>query len=250
MLNLTAAYFKDETAVNNLGPSDGQVTYKDSAVGVGGGFGVLIEPTDSTRLGVTYYSPVRLSFNDTPSISGLGPVLSALLPGRPLDLTYTMPQWLMVSGYQQITDDLAIMANFGWQDWSQFGDVDVALQVNPDRVDNLTANLNMKNTWHGALGMQYRICKPWLLSFGFAYDSSPMTEANRSPSLPLDRNWRGAAGIQYDWSKNLTLGFAYEYISLGSADINRQGGPIIGTLVGDYGTNMVNVVNLNLIYKF
>jgi long-chain fatty acid transport protein len=250
MLNLTAAYFKDETAVNNLGPSDGQVTYKDSAVGVGGGFGVLIEPTDSTRLGVTYYSPVRLSFNDTPSFSGLGPVLSALLPGRPLSLTYTIPQWLMVSGYQQITDDLAIMANFGWQDWSQFGDVEVSLQVNPDRLDNLTANLNMKNTWHGALGMQYRICKPWLLSFGFAYDSSPMTEANRSPSLPLDQNWRGAAGIQYDWSKNLTLGFAYEYISLGSADINRQGGPIIGTLVGDYGPNMVNVVNLNLIYKF
>jgi len=252
MLNITYAYTKTETAVNNLRPDlpDGQVTYKDSTTGVGGGFGVLIEPTESTRFGLTYYSPVSLNFNDTPSFSGLGPVLSVLFPGRPLNITYTIPQWLMLSGYHQITDDLAIMANLGWQDWSQFGSVDVSLQV-PDPLNgNLTTNLNMKNTWHGALGMQYRIAKPWLLSLGFAYDSSPMTEANRSPSLPLDRNWRGAAGIQYDWSKNLTLGFAYEYINLGSANINKSGGPVIGTLIGDYGPNMINVVNLNLIYKF
>jgi len=250
MLNITSAYMKSETAVNNLVGPDGQVTYKDSTTGIGGGLGVLIEPTEQTRFGVTYYSPVSLNFNDTPSFSGLGPVLNLLLPGRPLNLTFTMPQWLMVSGYHQITDDLAVMANFGWQDWSQFGSVDVSLQV-PDPINgSLTANLNLKNTWHGALGMQYRIAKPWLLSLGFAYDSSPMTQANRSPSMPFDQNWRGAMGIQYDWSKNLTLGFAYEYINLGSAGINKSGGQVIGSLVGDYGPNMVNVVNLNAIYKF
>jgi long-chain fatty acid transport protein len=252
MLNIMSAYFKNETAVNNLIGPDGQVTYKDSTTGVGGGFGVLIEPTESTRFGVTYYSPVSLNFNDTPSFSGLGPVLNMLFPGRPLNLAFTIPQWLMVSGYQQITDDLAIMANFGWQDWSQFGNVDVSLAVRDINIapENLTTNLNMKNTWHGALGMQYRIAKPWLLSLGFAYDSSPMTEANRSPSLPLDRTWRAAAGIQYDWSKNLTLGFAYEYINAGSANISKTGGLLVGGLVGNYSPNMMNVVNLNLIYKF
>jgi long-chain fatty acid transport protein len=250
MLNILTAYMKSETAVNNIVGPDGQVTYKDTQPGIGGGVGVLIEPTESTRFGVTYYSPVGLSFNSTPSFSGLGPVLSKLLIGRPLDMTFTVPQWVMVSGYHQATDNLALMANFGWQNWKQFGGVDLALQVNPLRAENLTANLNMDNTWHGALGMQYRIGKPWLLSLGFAYDSSPMSETNRSPSLPLDRTWRGAAGIQYDWSQNLTLGFAYEYINLGAANINQQGGLFIGTLVGDYSTNMVNVVNLNVIYKF
>jgi long-chain fatty acid transport protein len=250
MLNITYAYFKNETAVNNLIGPDGQVSYKDIGAGVGGGFGVLIEPTESTRLGMTYYSPVGLNFNDTPSFSGLGPVMSALFPGRRLGLTYTIPQWLMVSGYQQVTDDLAIMANFGWQDWSQFGSVDVSLQEDLARPGAFTTNLNMKNTYHAALGAQYRIAKPWLISLGFAYDSSPMSEENRSPSLPLDRNWRGAAGIQYEWSKNLTLGFAYEYINLGSANINKQGGLFLGTLEGDYSPNMINVVNLNLIYKF
>ena len=44
-------------------------------------------------------------------------------------MTFTVPQWVMLSGYHQPTDNLAFMANFGWQNWKQFGDVDVALQV-------------------------------------------------------------------------------------------------------------------------
>jgi len=191
-----------------------------------------------------------LNFNSTASFSGLGPVLSNLLPGRPLDLTFTVPQWVMMSGYYQVTDNLAVMANFGWQNWKQFASVDTTLQLDPIKPESLTTSLTMENTWHGALGMQYRLAKPWLLSLGFAYDSSPMTEPNRSPALPLDRTWRGAVGVQYDWSQNVTLGFGYEYINLGSASINKQGGPILGTLVGDYSPNMINVVNLNLIYKF
>ena len=250
MLNIMGAGLKTETAVNNLVGPDGQVTYKDSSVGIGGGVGVMVEPTECTRFGVTYYSPVSLDFKDTPSFSGLGLVWDKLLTGRPLGLSFTVPQWVMLSGYHQVTEQLAVMANVGWQNWSQFGSADVSLQLDRLGTQNFTANLNMDDTWHGALGVQYRITKPWLLSLGFAYDSSPMSEANRSPALPLDRTWRGAAGVQYDWSENLTLGFAYEYINGGSANINKTGGFLVGDLVGDYSPNMLNVVNLNLIYKF
>ena len=77
----------------------------------------------------------------------------------------------------------------------------------------------------------------------------PVNESNRSPDMPFDRNFRYAAGVQYDWSKNLTLGLAYEFIDLGSASINKEGF-LRGNLVGDYSTNNVNVVNVNLIYRF
>jgi len=91
-----------------------------------------------------------------------------------------------------LTDDLAIMANFGWQDWSQFGSVDVSLQNRPCQTGQF---------FHESEHEKYLSRRPWravsnrqtlALSLGFAYDSSPMSEANRSPSLPLDRNWRGA----------------------------------------------------------
>ncbi len=250
MLNIMPSYMKMQTAINNLGGPDGQVTFKDTYPGIGGGLGFLIEPNDRTRIGITYYSPVSLRFKDTPSFSNLGPVFDRLLIGRQMEMKYTVPQWVMVSGYYQVTEQFALMANFGWQDWSQFGNVDLSLQVRPGWEANLATNMHYRDTWHGALGVQYRIAQPWLLSLGFAYDSSPVDTANRSPALPMDRTWRCAAGVQYAWSQNLTLGLAYEYINLGSAEINKQGDPVIGTLAGDYNPNMINVVNLNVIYKF
>lgn len=257
LFNVMLGYMKSETAINNAFERipDGQLKYKDTDFGFGGGAGILIEPTPCTRIGVMYYSPVELSFNDAPSFDGLGPILGRLLArrgviGRNLEMSFTVPQWVMVSGYQQVTDRLALMANFGWQNWSRFGDVDIALQVESGAQRDVTANLRMKDTWHGAIGAQYRIARPWLLSVGFAYDSSPFSTANRTPSMPLDRTLRYAAGIQYDCSQRLTVGLAYEFMDFGSAKIDKAGGPFVGSLVGDYDSYNANIVNLNVIYKF
>jgi len=251
MLNLMYAYLNTESAINTLSGNDGRLKYTSGTFGVGGGVGLLFEPSKSTRIGVTYYSPVPLNFNDTPSFRNLGPIEERLLKGRSLSLGYTVPQWLMLSAYQQVTDQLALMGNVGWQNWSQFGKVDLGLTVDPINEVTKTADLNMQDTWHAAIGAQYRIAPPWLLSVGFAYDSSPFTEENRNPSMPLDEAFRYAGGIQYDWSEKLTLGLAYEYIYAGSGSLDRTNNPnYLGTLQGDYSPYNINVVNLNLIYRF
>jgi long-chain fatty acid transport protein len=255
MFNVLYSKLNTQSAIRNFfAEADGRLKYEDDDFGFGGGFGLLIEPRKGTRFGVTYYSPVELSFNDVPELDGLGPVLSGILTrlslrGRNVGMDFTIPQWIMVSGYQQITDKFAIMGNFGWQDWSQFGDVDISLSVDPETTRSFNNDLGFKDTWHAAIGVQYRVCEPWLLSAGFAYDSSPSDTSNRSPDLPFDRNFRYALGAQYDWNKNLTLGLAYEFIDLGSANIKKEGF-LRGNLAGDYSTNNVNVVNMNLIYRF
>jgi len=255
MLKVLYSKLNTQSAIRNFfAEADGQLKYEDDDFGFGGGFGLLIEPRKGTRFGVTYYLPVEVSFNEVPELKGVGPILGGLLSrlgmnGRSVGMDFTIPQWIMVSGYQQITEKLAIMGNFGWQDWSQFGNVDISLSVNPETTRSFNNNLGFKDTWHAAIGAQYRVSEPWLLSAGFAYDSSPSDASNRSPDLPFDRNFRYAAGVQYDWSKNLTLGLAYEFIDLGSASINKEGF-LRGNLVGDYGTNHANVVNVNLIYRF
>lgn len=255
MLKVLYSKLNTQSAIRNFfAEADGQLKYEDDDFGFGGGFGLLIEPRKGTRFGVTYYLPVEVSFNEVPELKGVGPILGGLLSrlgmnGRSVGMDFTIPQWIMVSGYQQITEKLAIMGNFGWQDWSQFGNVDISLSVNPETTRSFNNNLGFKDTWHAAIGAQYRVSEPWLLSAGFAYDSSPSDASNRSPDLPFDRNFRYAAGVQYGWSKNLTLGLAYEFIDLGSASINKEGF-LRGNLVGDYGTNHVNVVNVNLIYRF
>ena len=67
--------------INNLlppGAGDGQVYISDTTAGVGSQFGVLYEPKKGSRVGVTYYSPIKLNFSTTPTFSNLRTIGSAL----------------------------------------------------------------------------------------------------------------------------------------------------------------------------
>lgn len=76
----------------------------------------------------------------------------------------TVPQRVIASVYHELTDRLAIMGNFGWDNWSQFGKVDVSL-VSQTTVSAATA-INYQDTYHVAVGGQYRLNPAWLLNGG------------------------------------------------------------------------------------
>jgi long-chain fatty acid transport protein len=165
---LMVGKLKQSSAINNVldRAPDGRLTLNRWALGVGGLAGVLLEPRQGTRFGVTYFSPVDLTFDDVVSTDGLGPTLSTILRvrgllGSKVNMTYTIPQQVMVSAYQQVTDKLALMANFGWQNWEQFGKINVTIES--DNSTSLTADAKLKDTWHAAIGAQYRLAPAWLL---------------------------------------------------------------------------------------
>lgn len=247
------AKMKTELAISNAAEAlpDGSMQFEDTNVGFGGNAGVLFEIDPKTRVGVTYRSQVDQGFNDVPSFGQLGPGLQQLLQnagvlGAPLGMDVTIPQEVMLSAYRDITDDLAVMANFNWQNWSQFGEIGVALSTAPPR--STTVDANLEDTFQGAVGLNYRLAAPTLLQLGFAYDSSAVDAEHRSPSLPVDRQLRFAAGVQYDANRDYTIGFAYEYANLGSASVDTT--RRTGTLQGDYQSNSLNVFNLTVLRRF
>ena len=240
-----------KTAVANVtGGSDGQIQLKSNDVGAGGLAGILVEPVKGTRIGVTYTSQVDMDFKQKPDLSGGGELFNALDPrisNTKIDLGLTIPQQVLLSGYQDITDDLAVVGSVNWQDWSQFGQP--SLEITSTTSRSTTANLNYKDTWGFGLGTRYKVAPGWLWMVGFAFDTSPMSKSERTPALPLDQQYRIGTGIQYTLSDVLTLGGAYEYLNLGNADINRSRGPLAGTLQGDYSTNEVHFFNVTLNWK-
>lgn len=249
------AKLKSEAAINNALDQlpDGRLKYDDTNFGFGGNFGALFEINERARVGLTYRSQVDQGFDDVPSFAQLGPTLQAGLQragvlGKNLGLDVTIPQEVMLSGFGQVTDDLALMANFGWQNWSQFGQYNVSLASVPPRT--LAADAGFDDTFHAAVGAHYRLGEPTLLQLGFAYDSSALTEANRGPALPVDQQLRFAAGVLYDITDDYRLSFAYEFASLGSAPINTTRGPLAGTLQGDYSTNSLNVFGFTVAHRF
>jgi long-chain fatty acid transport protein len=241
--------------INNVDPTlgDGNFHASDSRVGFGGMAGVMVEPWRGTRFGVSYISPVKLDFEDVLSTSNLGPGAAAIVDRlqaseRKLDLGLTVPQQVMLSGYHQLTPRLALMGNLVWQDWSEFGKVDISIDGPDD--NSTTTNLEYDDTWGVAVGLQYRLAPAWLWSVGGGYDSSPMSKNQRGPALPLDAQWRVGTGIQHDLSENVTVGVAYEYMYAGDASLDVERGPLSGRLKGDYSSYDFHFFNASLIWRF
>jgi long-chain fatty acid transport protein len=256
-LGIVYAIFENKVAIPNrqlFDPlPDGQLKLDDHDWSVNGKFGILYELTKATRFGVTYTTQTVLKFKNPLEWSGLGPGLEAYLRSSGkldsrLDLGMREPQAVMVSVFHDLTDRLALLANVGWEQWSRFGKIDVGFVDNTTR--SLTTDLDYKDTWHGALGAQYRLSDPWLLSFGVAYDSSMLDDDQRSPSLPVGDTWRFALGGQYRWSPKVTLSGAYELAWGGNLPLNVSRGPVAGTVSGEYKDTAIHVIDLTMNYKF
>jgi long-chain fatty acid transport protein len=230
------------------GGQDGSLKFSDDEPGVGGMAGLMLEPIQGTRFGVTYTSPVKLDFKDRPSTRYLGPGLQALgVVDRRIDLGLTVPQQVMLSGYHEFNDRLAIMGNLVWQNWSAFGKPDISVESTD--VNDETANLNYDDTWGFALGAQYGFADGWLWSIGGGYDTSPMSKSERSSNLPLDQQYRLGTGLQYSFNEKITVGAAYQYMNAGDANLDVERGPLSGHLQGDYKSYDFHFFALNLSWR-
>jgi long-subunit fatty acid transport protein len=127
---------------------------------VGAGILLVLSTASSAQAGRLYLYELA---NPDP-----GPGLEALLRAKglldaELEVKFTMPQALMFSAYHDLTDRWAIMGNLGWQEWSEFDKVGVA--VTSADTSSLTIDRNYKDTWHVAVGAHYRVAAPWREGF-------------------------------------------------------------------------------------
>jgi long-chain fatty acid transport protein len=249
------ALLSETVGVNNLRERlpDGRLKFKADDWAFGGNAGVLLEPSSRLRFGLTYRSQVDTSYTDRIRFTNVGPVLQRVLQrvgvmGGETTLDTTDPQTVMTSWYYALTDNSAVMGNFGWQNWQQYSDLGISVDSETTKR-NIQANQHFHDTWHQAIGAQTRFARQWILSAGFAHDSAPVSKFHRTPSAPFDDNYRFGTGLQYDWSDRVTVGAAYEFLDLGEAKIANLQRPF-GTLQGKYSSNYIHFVALNVIWKF
>jgi len=247
-LNAMYGYLDTKIAVNNAGIAspDGRMSLTDRTWGFGANVGLLFQVSEKTRIGVTYLSAVNLDFSDTPTFVGAGPANPSTL-----NLGMTVPQSVMLSTYHALNEQWALMADCGWQDWSQFGYV----QAGVEGGATTTANLKYQDTWHGAIGAQYRPSEKWLLSAGAAFDSSAVTSENRTVTLPMGQAWRFGLGAQYQLSRSVNIGAACTFLWAGNMSVNQQSTlPVAaggrGNVSGSFEDAWFTFANVNLTWKF
>lgn len=248
-LNAMYGYLDTQVALNTLGPNDGQLTLKDEEWGFGGNAGIMITPRPGTRIGVNYLSQVKLNFSDKPQVNN-APLLAALPAFKnAVNLGVTVPQSVMVGIYQELNAQWAVMADVGWQQWSKFGEVEVGYDAikNPG---SLTTQLNYEDTWHGALGLEYKYSDQWRFTGGAAYDSSAVSDANRTVVLPMGATYRVGLGSFCAISKSVDLGAAYELAWSGDLPVSQTSSTYRGHVVGSFNNAYFMFFSLNLNWRF
>jgi len=260
-VNVMYGIMKLQTAINNIDPKfgDGKLKLEDNTWGVGGNLGLMYEPTPGTRLGLTYNSQVNLDFEGRAKFSGIAPVLNAALNKSGVNNANTkvdikVPQGVMASLFTQVNDDWAVLGSLGWQDWSKFGMIQ--LTVDSNNPTSTTTNLKFKDTWHAALGAQYRFKPEWLLNFGVAYDSKYQDEPIVSPLLPSNDAWRFGIGAQRQVINGFSWGAAAEYVYGGTLDVQQanKGVPVAlggrGDLNGSFNNASITFISVNAKWEF
>ena len=230
----TALYAELEMKVAVPGPrgGEGQATIDGDDTAYGYNFGVLLELSPHTRLGIIYFSEIELDFSGDVDLDP-----SDLSVG--IDTDVPLAQLVRLGLYQELGEQFTLLLSIGWEDWSTFD----TQNISTERLD-ADVPRNWKDTMHASIGLHYRPLEQWLFQTGVTYDSSPVDTSDRTPDLPIDEQIRVALGAQYDWNKRLTIGGALEYAFLGEAEITKD------RLMGDFTRNDIFFFALNASWKF
>jgi long-chain fatty acid transport protein len=241
--------------INGVANPDGNLEIEDKgSFDVGGILGLLYEQSESTRYGLTYISEINHEFESEVVFSGVAPGLTALLRASGLldgnlKIEVNLPQVVILSAYHDLTDNLAILATGSWQDWSRFSQVDIGLEAN--NSTSVTGDIAWKDVWNASIGFLYKLDDQWMLTGGFAYDSSPVSDEDRTIALPVDEQFRYSGGVQYALNDSTTLGLAYTLGDFGKSKLNQTGaGPLKGTLDGEFDENYMHFISMTYRKKF
>lgn len=175
--------------------------------------GLLMDLTEQTRVGLTWNSKTEYDFNVNGKIRLPSPANAQY--DLPISTQVRAPQQLMVSLVHDVNKQWSVMGNLGWQDWSQFG----APQISVDNrgVDKLN---RMKDTWHTAIGVQFRPTEQWRLNAGIGFDSTPYRDqTDVALTLPTGDEWRFGTGAQYQITPTSNIGIAVEYLHMQSSKV-------------------------------
>ena len=228
---LTLGYLDAKLRVNQEreGRGDGKMEYDDTDFAVQGNFGIMLEPSTHTRIGLRYLTETELDFKDDPDFSRMGPVTGAITDLiDELDLGMKMPQSVMLGVFHDLNDKWAILGSVGWDQWSKFGAVEVSVDDSPEVTDDL----KFDDVWHFGVGAQYKYTPKWTINTGVAYDTGLSGKKHRSLAIPMGKMYRLGVGTEYRKRNDLTIGAAMDIMYEGDLQISSDSGG--GRVDGEY----------------
>jgi long-chain fatty acid transport protein len=168
--------------------------------------------------------------------------------GKQVDLSVTLPQSVTVGLFHEFDRGWAILAEFGWSEWSRFGKADLTVSVPTSAT--IAYPRRYRDTYHAALGGEYRFAEEWTGSVMFAYESSPVRDEDRTVDFVAGPAYRFGAGVSWKVDRALELGATYEFVWSGDLPVDQYRGVWAGRVSGTYTNTSENLLALTLAWLF
>ncbi|MGY2170653.1 OmpP1/FadL family transporter [Pseudomonas gingeri] len=216
-------------------PNDGEVEIKGDDVGYGYNIGVLVQATDTTRVGLTYHSKVNYKLEGHTTVTpGAGTPSPVLKPNRyDASLKIETPESYDLSVTQDLSDAWKLYAGTTWTRWSRLKDITVNNEgvtvaaggaAAPTSFTSIKEEQNWHDTWAYAVGTSYQLNKQWVLRTGLTFDQAPTNNTDRSPRIPTGDRTIFSLGAGYAVTDDLTIDVAYSYLKEEKVKVSGDNG--------------------------
>ena len=247
---LATGNYSVDVAANRGGTKyDGRLEMTGDDWGVGYNFGLIWEPKEGTRLGLSYRSDVEITVEGDAdfTVGALDAFLGSYFPDQGGSVYLELPAMLSVSIYHEV-GDWTVLADVTYTWWERFKELNLQYETG-DPAPTLIPE-NWKNTWRFSVGFTYQGSDRLLLRFGTVYDGAAVPdEAHRSPRIPdADRYW-GTLGFQYQLSEKVFLDVAYAHVFIDEGPIDNSEHTEGNRLIGETDSR-VDILSAGLTYQF
>ena len=207
---------------------DGKVKITGDDTALGYNIGVLVQATDSTRVGLTYHSKVKYKLDGNTKVNYNVLGLIGQNPNQKYDasLDLTTPESVDFSVTHQLDDQWTLYAGSTWTRWSRLKEISVENSGVPaalnGRFGTITEEQNWHDTWAHAIGASYQLNKQWVLRTGLSVDQAPTNNVDRSPRIPTGDRKIFSVGAGWSPTDDLTIDLAYSYLREESVKVNNS----------------------------
>ncbi|AIT67229.1 OmpP1/FadL family transporter [Haemophilus influenzae] len=223
------------------------VSLQDRAAwGFGWNAGVMYQFNEANRIGLAYHSKVDIDFTDRTATSLESEVIEA---GKKADLTLTLPDYLELSGFHQLTDKFVVHYSYKYTHWSRLTKLHASFEDGKKAFDK---ELQYSNNSRVALGASYNLDEKLTLRAGIAYDQAA-SRHHRSAAIPdTNRTWY-SLGTTYKFTPNLSVDLGYAYLKgkkVHFKEVQKVADGQITTTANYTSQAHANLYGLNLNYSF
>ncbi|QLG96744.1 outer membrane protein transport protein (plasmid) [Pseudomonas yamanorum] len=258
-INRIAGTLESDINLPVAGTGSNNIKIKGEDAAIGFNAGLLVQATDTTRVGLTYHSKVKYKLEGHTEVSRGSNVPPQLLKDGRYDtsLKIDTPESWDLSVTQDLNDAWKLYAGATWTRWSRLKDITVNNEgvtaasggaLAPQIISTIKEDQNWHDTWAYGLGTSYQVTKHVVLRTGLTFDQSPTNNTDRSPRIPTGDRTIFSLGLGYDVMPNMTIDVAYSYLK--EEPVKVHSANALGQSYNAKYENSANGFGLGLTYRF